>query len=148
MELTVNKLSALVGVVGSVVAGAFGGWTSAMATLCICMVIDYLTGVLNSLVFGNSAKTKDGAFESNACFKGLLRKFLIVVIVYVCHRIDLETGANYLRDGACMAFLVNELLSIVENCGLMGLPIPPIVMNGISVLKQKSGLESDEDETE
>ena len=55
-----------IGVVGSTVAAAFGGWDAAMITLVSMMVIDYLTGVLVAGVFHNSPKTENGTLESKA----------------------------------------------------------------------------------
>lgn len=137
MEVTMVKLCTWMGVLGSFIAGFFGGWTTSMETLCILMLIDYITGIILSLVFHKSNKTEDGAFESNQGAKGLVRKFMVIVAVFVAHRIDIEIGANYLRDGVCTAFLVNEALSIIENLGMMGLPIPEVLTQGISVLKNR-----------
>ena len=47
-------------------------------------------------------------------------------------------GASYIRDGVCIAFIVNETISIVENAGLMGVPIPAALTKAIEVLKNKN----------
>lgn len=52
-------------------------------------------------------------------------------------RLDLLIGTSYLRDAVCIAFIVNEVISITENAGLMGVPIPAVITNAISVLKKK-----------
>ena len=127
----------LAGVVGSALAGLFGGWGAGLATLCIFMGVDYLTGLLCAGVFHRSKKSESGALESRACFKGLVRKGVVLLIVLVAHRLDLVIGMSYLRDAVCIAFTVSEAISIVENAGLMGVPIPPVLLKAIDALKDE-----------
>ena len=130
-------LTGIVGTVGSVIASFFGGWTASLTTLLIFMAIDYFTGLICAGVFHKSQKTQSGALESKASFKGLCRKGLILLIVLMCHRLDLIYGGCYIRDGACIAFIFNESISIIENAGLMGVPVPKVVINAIEALKKK-----------
>ena len=125
------------GVIGSLVASLFGGWTTGLTTLVIFMGIDYITGLLCAGVFRNSKKTDTGGLESGACFKGLIRKSVMLLIVLVAFRLDLLIGANYIKDCVCIAFSANELISIVENAGLMGVPVPAVISNAIDALKKK-----------
>ena len=53
-------------------------------------------------------------------------------------RLDLLLGVDYVRDAVCIGFIANEALSIVENAGLMGMPLPEAVRKGIDVLKSTS----------
>lgn len=133
-----TTLLTVVGAVGGAIAAAFGGWDEALTTLLICMAIDYITGLVVAGVFHNSPKTATGALESNAGFKGLFRKAMTLVFVLVGHRLDLALGVNYVRDAVCVAFIANELISVVENAGLMGLPIPSIVTDAIDILNKKA----------
>ena len=55
----------------------------------------------------------------------------------VAHRLDLAIGATYVRDTVVIGFLFNELLSIVENAGLMGIPLPSVVTKALDVLAEK-----------
>jgi toxin secretion/phage lysis holin len=132
-----NVIISVVGAVGGFLASCFGGWTESLTTLLIFMAIDFLTGLICAGVFHNSQKSENGALESKASFKGLCRKGVILLIVLVGHRIDLAIGASYVRDAVCIAFIVNETLSIIENAGLMGVPIPKIITNAIEILKKK-----------
>ena len=126
------------GVIGSLIAGAFGGWTAGMTTLIIFMGIDYISGLVVAGVFNNSTKTVNGALESKAGWKGLFRKGMTLVIVLVAHRIDIMVGATYVRDGVIIAFVANEAISIIENAGLMGIKMPKILTKAIEVLKGKA----------
>lgn len=133
-----NAICTGIGMVGSLVASFFGGWTASLTTLLIFMVIDYLTGLVVAGVFHNSPKTETGSLESRAGLKGLIRKFSMLLFVLVGYRLDIAVGTTYIRDAVCIAFIVNELLSIVENAGLMGIPIPSVITNAIDILKKRT----------
>lgn len=126
-----------IGIVGSTVAAAFGGWDAAMITLVSMMVIDYLTGVLVAGVFHNSPKTENGALESKAGWKGLCRKGMTLLIVLVAARLDIILGTGFIRDAVIIGYIANETISIIENAGLMGVPIPEAIKKAIEVLQQK-----------
>lgn len=126
-----------IGIVGSTVAAAFGGWDAAMITLISMMVIDYLTGVLVAGVFHNSPKTENGALESKAGWKGLCRKGVTLLIVLVAARLDIILGTGFIRDAVIIGYIANETISIIENAGLMGVPIPAAIEKAIEVLQSK-----------
>ena len=128
-----------IGLVGSFLASLFGGWDAALTTLILFMGIDYLTGLIGAGVFHNSRKTENGSLESRAGWKGLCRKGVTLLIVLIGCRLDLIMETNFIRDGVVIAFIANETISIIENAGLMGIPIPPVIINAIEVLKKKEG---------
>lgn len=133
-----NAICTAVGVAGSMIASLFGGWTASLTTLLIFMGIDYVSGLVVAGVFHNSPKTDTGALESRAGLKGLIRKFTMLLFVLIGYRLDVAVGTTYIRDAVCIAFMANELLSIVENAGLMGIPIPAVITNAIDILKKKT----------
>ena len=126
-----------IGLVGSFAASLFGGWDAALATLILFMGIDYLTGLIVAGVFHNSGKTENGSLESRAGWKGLCRKGVTLLIVLIGCRLDLIMETNFIRDGVVIAFIANETISIIENAGLMGIPIPSTITNAIEVLKKE-----------
>lgn len=130
-----------IGITGSFVAGLFGGWSSGMTTLVIFMVIDYLTGLAVAGVFKRSPKSESGALESKAGFKGLCRKCGVLLFVLVAYRIDVTLGTEYIKDAVIIGFISNESISIVENAGIMGVPIPLRLKRAIDVLKDKAETE-------
>jgi len=136
----------LLGTVGSAFASFFGGWDAALTTLLIFMGIDYLTGLIVAGVFHKSQKTKNGALESRAGWKGLCRKGMTLLVVLVACRLDLLTGSSFIRDAVVIAFVVNETLSIIENAGLMGVPIPAVLVKAIEILKKKSDVAEEAEE--
>lgn len=127
-----------VGVVGGFIASLFGGWDAALATLLIFMGVDYATGLIVAGVFHRSQKSTDGALESRAGWKGLCRKGMTLLVVLVACRLDLVMGSTFIRDTTIIAFVANETISIIENAGLMGVPIPAVVVKAIDILKQKA----------
>ena len=126
------------GIVGGIISSAFGGWDSALTTLVIFMGIDYITGLMVAGIFKRSGKTENGALESRAGFKGLCRKGVTLLIVLVACRLDMMIGTNFVRDASVLAFVANETISIIENAGLMGVPIPSVITRSIEVLKSKA----------
>lgn len=127
-----------VGAVGGAIAAAFGGWDAALATLLIFMTVDYISGLIVAGVFHNSKKTESGTLESRAGWKGLCRKAVTLLFVLIAYRLDLVIGVNYIRDAVIIGFIANELISIVENAGLMGIPLPTVIQNAIDILTKKS----------
>lgn len=125
------------------IASLFGGWDAALVTLLIFMGIDYVTGLIVAGVFHTSEKTENGALESRAGWKGLCRKGGTLLVVLVACRLDLMMGSNFIRDAVVIAFVANETISIIENAGLMGIPIPAVITRAIEVLKKRA--ESEEE---
>ena len=121
--------------VGAAIASLLGGWTGAMTTLVILMFIDYVTGIIVAGVFHASPKSSGGALSSAVGFKGICRKFVILLIVVVACRVDLLLETNIIRDATCIGFCANELVSITENAGLMGIPLPQKLVEAIEVLR-------------
>ncbi len=132
-----ETICAAAGIAGATIASLFGGWDSGLTTLVIFMAVDYITGLICAGVFHKSRKSDTGALESNACFKGLIRKGVTLLIVLVANRLDVAIGTSYIRDAVCIAFSANELISIVENVGLMGVPVPEVITQAIDVLKKE-----------
>ncbi len=141
-----EKICALIGMGGSLIASLFGGWDAALVTLLIFMGIDYVTGLIVAGVFHASGKTATGALESHAGWKGLCKKGVTLLVVLVACRLDLMMGANFIRDAVVIAFVANETISIIENAGLMGIPIPAVIIRAIEVLKNQ--VESEEKDYE
>lgn len=128
----------ILGLIGSYMTNIFGGWDSAMTTLVIFMAIDYIAGIVVAGVFKRSGKSENGALESKAGWKGLCKKGMTLVIVLIAHRLDLALGTDFVKDAAIIGYVINETLSIVENAGLMGVPIPSVISEAIDMLKNKS----------
>lgn len=126
----------IAGVVGSFIAGLFGGWDTSLVTLLLFMGIDYITG-LAVAACGKSPKSDTGRLSSKIGWRGLAKKCVSLLLVLVAVRLDITFGTSYIRDAVCIAFVANELLSITENAGLLGVPLPTVITKAIELLQSK-----------
>ena len=127
----------IIGAIGAFISSIFGGWDAALTTLVIFMAIDYISGLIVAGVFKRSLKSENGGLESKAGWKGLCKKGMILLIVLIAVRLDMAMGTAFLKDGVVIAYIVNETISIIENAGLMGLPIPSVIRKAIDALQAK-----------
>ncbi len=131
-------LIGIISVTGSFIANLFGGWTSDLVTLIIMMGIDFTMGLLIAAIWHKSGKSENGALSSWSAWKGLCRKGVSLLFVLIAYRLDLALGMDYIRTAVIIGFIVNELISIVENAGIMGIPIPDVMKRAIDILKKKA----------
>ena len=132
-----QTICTLFGLLGAAVSWAFGGWDTALAALVICMAVDYISGSLVALVFHKSPKSATGAYNSAYGLKGLCKKCLMLLFVIVAVQADRLLGGDFVRDAVCIGFCSNEVLSIVENLGLAGVPMPEAVVKALEQLQKK-----------
>ena len=125
------------GLLGSALAAAFGGWDAALTALVVCICVDYVSGSLVALVFHKSRKSESGAYNSSYGLKGLCKKCMMLLFVVVAVQMDRLMGSAYIRDAVCIGFCTNEVLSIVENLGLAGVPMPQAIVNALEQLQKK-----------
>lgn len=124
-----------IGAVGSYILWLVGGWDYTLMCLLIFMGLDYLTGLIVAGIFHKSNKTENGNLDSHIGWKGLVKKIFTLSLVIVANLLDGQIGGgSVIRDAVCITFMTNELLSIVENAGLMGIPIPKVIKAAISSL--------------
>ena len=119
------------GVFGSITSYAFGGWTHLLEVFFIVMALDWLTGILASIKEGSG-------LNSNLGFWGGVKKGLMILSVFLAHRVDLAFEINWAMAGCIYFWLANELISITENYGRLGLPFPEPFKKFISILQNKS----------
>lgn len=124
---------------GALLTNAFGGWSAGMATLVFLMSADYITGLIVAGVFHMSNKTDSGTLESRAGFKGLCRKGMILLYVLIAVRLDIMLATKYIQDAVIFYYIGNEIISIAENAGLMGMPMPQKLRDALDILQNKSG---------
>ena len=128
---------AALGCIGSAFCWAFGGWDAGLAALLVCMGVDYTSGSIVALVFHNSRKTATGSYNSAYGLKGLCKKGLMLLFVLAAVQMDRILGVDYVRDAVCIGFCTNEVLSITENLGLAGVPMPQAVTKALEQLQKK-----------
>jgi toxin secretion/phage lysis holin len=114
---------------GSVLTYLFGGWSQLLVLFCFVVVMDYITGLMAAVIEKN--------VSSAVGYKGLIKKFGMFLIVALSFQLDKYMQTDVIMAGAILFFLANELVSIVENYGRIGLPLPPQLKNVIKILKEK-----------
>ena len=140
-----GSICTVIGAIGGRIAALFGGWDSALVTLIIFMGIDFATGMITGAM-GKSKHSKTGKLNSKAGWYGLAKKCSILMLIIVAVRLDILLNTTYIRDATCIGFCVNELLSIVENTSLLGIPYPPAIKKAIEVLQKQTGRKDDNDD--
>ncbi len=132
-----NMVLGAVAVAGSFAANALGGWDAALKVLVAFMAADYITGILVAALWQRSNKSETGALDSKAGFKGLCKKGMILLLVWLGVLLDNAMGAAYIRTAVVLFFIGNEGLSLLENLGLMGVPFPAALKNMLEALQKK-----------
>lgn len=122
------------GVLGAFIAFAFGAWHESLTFLLIAIAADVITGMYASVKEGSGLSSAVGA-------AGLAKKGLMLLVIILAHRIDILLELdNITMTAAVYFYIANELVSIVENYGRVGLPLPDKVKDIIAVLKNKGGV--------
>ena len=117
----------------------YGDITPLMYSLIAMVALDFMTGIM-------AAGTRR-EIASGKMFKGLMRKFLILVLVAVAHVIDMYVTNTFpvLQSAVMLFFIAHEALSIIENAAALGLPIPKKLMEVLEDLQGESGGEAETD---
>ena len=135
MDKLIGAAKLVFGGIIAAVSGFIGGMDGIMYSLIAFITIDYATGV--------AVAVKEKKLSSEVGFWGLVRKVCILALVGVAHYIDcyvMQSG-DVIRTVAAMYYIGNEGISILENCGNLGLPLPPKLMAVMVQIKEGKGEE-------
>ena len=138
MRETILVIFVAIGAAGGAFASALGGCDYFLQALLALMAVDYVSGLVVAGIFKKSKKTRSGALNSHTGFKGIIKKCMMLLMVLVAYRLDYVIGWDFVRHGMIIALLVNELISIVENAGLMGIPVSAVLRKAIDILVKKA----------
>jgi len=121
---------------GAVGMWLFGGWTQVFSLLLLLVVADFISGLAAAGIEGKKEQAK--ALCSKACYAGIAKKVGLFIMIAIAHQIDGILGSGHgLRDATVFFYIANEFISIVENAGRIGLPLPPKIKQVIALLKDK-----------
>lgn len=147
MAMTWDKGVKILSAVAGAVAGFFGEWNTMLTMLAVVMVLDYVSGWIVALR-KRSPKTEHGGLSSKIGFDGLAKKAVIIIILIAATSLDkvLNTGSMAFQTATCFYYLANEMLSILENAALMGVPFPDGFKQALEALKKKGdgGVDAEE----
>jgi len=118
--------------IGAVISFAFGGWHTLLSILLAFVILDYVSGFFASGI--------EGKLNSSIGMRGIVKKVAVFFVVAVAHMMDVALGydGHILRDATIFFFLANEALSILENAGRIGVPVPGALKKAIDILNEKS----------
>ena len=130
MNHMVDWLKVAAAALGGAAAYLFGPWDAMILALVCVVAIDYITGVIKALILKK--------LDSNVGFRGLLKKVFIFALVALATVIDrMIPAANQAIRAAVIAFYVaNEGISILENAGEIGLPMPGALRTALKKLSE------------
>lgn len=134
MKKVFHVISGGITIVGTYISTLLGGYDETLKTLLFVIVIDLICGYTVAILH-KSKKTNTGGLSSKVNFEGLIKKVLILVCVSLGYRFDLLLEFNYIRTAVCIAFIINETLSIIENLSLMGVKMPEIITKTLDILQ-------------
>ncbi|WAH38626.1 phage holin family protein [Alicyclobacillus dauci] len=117
-------------VIGTWISQLYGGWNASLSVLVWLVAGDYATGLIASALDGTGLSSKVG-------FRGIAKKVMILFLVLVAHELDVALGVNALMNLVIYFYVTNELISLTENLGRMGVPVPRQLVNIVCVLKGK-----------
>ncbi|AXN58347.1 holin [Bacillus phage Wes44] len=130
MEASTIFKSATLGL-GGAIGWFLGGWDMLLRFMVILAVVDFITGSVAASIKGE-AKSKVG-------FIGIARKVMIFTLIGIATHLDNVFGqTSAIREAVLFFYIANELLSIVENAGKIGVPMPPAIINSVAILKGKA----------
>lgn len=137
--MTWDKIIKGVAAAGGAIAGWYGGWSDALTVLVVFMVADYILGCFCALA-GKSTKTESGHFLSQVAFGGIMKKAVIMLVVLLAVHLDraIGNGTPMFQSMATFFYIATEGLSVVENCGLLGVPIPKPLRQALEALRDKN----------
>lgn len=116
-------------VIISFLSYCFGVITPQLELLIWAISLDIFIGVLATFINPNLM------FNSRKMFKGVAKKIVLMTLVCLAHQLDHMMGTEMIALSSCYFFIVNEVMSILENACKCGLDVPPIIKNSLEQLK-------------
>ena len=133
-----EKVKYLICIIGSVMIKLLGGWDIWLASLFTVMVIDIITGIVKAVLV-RSDKSQSGGLSSVSMFRGGIKKISIILMVALGTVLDRIISPNelFIRVMIVTYYIANESLSILENVGACGVPLPKALYGILDSLKNK-----------
>lgn len=119
----------ILSVIISFLSYCFGVVTPQLELLIWAISLDIFIGVLASFINPNLM------FNSRKMFKGVAKKIVLMTLVCLAHQLDHMMGTEMIALSSCYFFIINEVMSILENACKCGLDVPPIIKNSLEQLK-------------
>jgi toxin secretion/phage lysis holin len=134
-----DKIFLMLAAAGAGVLNYIGSWSSHILTLSILMAVDFAIGLAMPVFAGKSKKSAAGKIESRYCRRGLIKKGVMLLVVYVSYLLGNAADVRFLADAVTVAFILNEAVSILEHAAVMGVPIPAVLSRALNAIHDKTG---------
>jgi toxin secretion/phage lysis holin len=129
MENVLTWIKAAFALLGGTITAFLGGWDLALQVLVLFVVLDYLVGLVAAWTEKN--------LDSRVGFRGICKKVLLFVPIAICYALDQVLGQEILRSLAIFFYIANEGLSVIENLGRAGMPVPAALGEALEQLRKK-----------
>lgn len=138
MDRLIDKLSLIFASIATLLTWFFGGWEIGLKVLIVCMVLDYIMGLM--------CGSKEANLSSEIGFNGLKKKFTVLIILVLAVMVDRLIGQGWVFRTLVIWFYIGiEGLSILENAVRLGVPFPDALKNVLVQLKEGNKKEIKED---
>lgn len=121
----------MIAVILGSIANALGGFDSALRLLIVLIIADYITGIAVAI--------KLQKLDSSVGFTGLIKKVIILILVWIGFELDKSLGSQFLRNAIIFFYASNEGVSLLENTSKLGVPYPDKLKDILEQLKDKGG---------
>ena len=132
-----HSILTMVGIIFGTVGALFSHLNSIIVTLVIFMAIDFIIGIIAASVFKVSKHGELG-LDSKVCWKGVYKKAITLLICLMASYFDQLLGTVFIHNAVAVGFIVSESISIIENAGLIGIPVPAQLKEAIAILKSQT----------
>lgn len=135
-----NMIQLVFTAIGGWLGWFLGGCDGLFFALIAFVVIDYITGVMCAV--------SDHTLSSEVGFRGICRKVLIFLLVGIANILDVQVIGtdSVLRTAVIFFYISNEGVSLLENAGHLGLPIPQKLKDILAQLHDRADGTDDEKE--
>ncbi len=131
MKNTFNVIQLIISALGGYIGWFLGGFDGFMYALIAFVVIDYITGLMVAVL--------ERKLSSEVGFRGIFKKVMIFTLVGIGNIVDvyLIKNGSAIRTAVIFFYLSNEGISILENTGKIGLPIPEKLKKALEQLNKE-----------
>lgn len=132
-----DYILSVIAIGGGAIASFLGEYTLSLNVLLTLMIVDFILGTISAM-FNRSTKTVSGGLSSRAGWLGLMKKFTVIMFVGVGFSLDQLLDTHMIREMIIIGYSANELISIVEHAGVIGVPVPSVITKAIDILNKKA----------
>ena len=114
---------------GTAASALLGGWDMWLQVLVYFVIADYLTGVLAAFCLKK--------LSSEVGARGIAKKVFIFLLVGIAYQIDMLAGTELVRAAVCAFYIGIEGLSVLENAGKLGIPLPEVLTSALEQMQNR-----------